>query len=242
MTLRECFDQHRGRPVAKIDHFFDVYEPHFCRYRGKPVRLLEIGVNRGGSLELWRKYFGTDASIHGIDINPKAADRSPPDTVVHIGSQQDSQFLIDIATRFGPFDIVIDDGSHLMLHQINSFEAIYPLLSPQGLYICEDAFTSYWHEYGGSLRGKNTFIEYAKDLIDELHAYWATDGNMLPTAFTKTTKSIHFYSGTVVFERQPISEPFYTIRHSQGKKNVPIDELKEAAGRNVPRNLPEHNR
>lgn len=53
MTLKECFDNHQGRPVGKIAHFFEVYEMHFARYCGTPVRMLEIGVHKGGSLELW---------------------------------------------------------------------------------------------------------------------------------------------------------------------------------------------
>ncbi|MEX0828075.1 MAG: class I SAM-dependent methyltransferase, partial [Haliea sp.] len=149
MTLRDCFESHTGRLIGKIDHFFDDYEPHLQRYRDTPVRLLEIGVHGGGSLELWNRYFGPDAAIHGIDIDPVAAGNAPSNARVHIGSQTDPAFLEAVLGEHGPFDILIDDGSHLMPHQIATFETAYPLLSPGGIYICEDAFTSYWHEYGG---------------------------------------------------------------------------------------------
>jgi hypothetical protein len=219
MTLRKCFNQHRGRYVAKIDHFFDVYEKHFSRFRDKPLKLLEIGVDKGGSLELWQNYFGPQCEIHGIDINPAVVEFAPEEAILHIGSQDSPDFIESVARDYGPFDIVIDDGSHLMRHQIDSFELIYPQLEDHGIYVCEDAFTSYWREFGGQLGGQHTFMEYAKGLIDQLHAYWAEDDALQPSAFTRTTSGIHFYSGAVVFERQPVSEPVYIARHKNALGN-----------------------
>ena len=233
MTLRDTFNQHSGKLVAKIDHFFDVYELHFSRFRDKPLKLLEIGVDRGGSLELWRNYFGGLCEIHGIDINPDVRKWAPDYATVHIGSQGDKEFLQSVANTHGPFDIVIDDGSHLMRHQIDCFEIFYPAVSEHGLYVCEDAFTSYWREYGGALSGKHTFIEYAKKLVDELHAYWAGDDGLMPTAFTRSTRGIHFYSGTVVFEKHPMAEPVYVLRHRNGSTSTTIGELKQAAAKNA---------
>ena len=137
---------------------------------------------------MWRNYFGPDAEIHGIDINPAAAAHAPPDAVIHIGSQDDKQFLSRVLSQSRPFDIVIDDASHLMAHQIDTFKAVYPAVSDNGLYICEDSFTSYWKEYGGQLGGENTFMEYTKGLVDELHAYWASDADFEPTEFTAMTR------------------------------------------------------
>ena len=147
-TLRECFESHRGHLIGKIDHFFDVYEPHFTRFINTPVKILEIGVDQGGSLELWQQYFGPAASIHGIDINPECKNLETQGFTIHLGSQADEGFLRTVNDAYGPFDIVIDDGSHLMEHQILSFETLYPLVDKNGIYICEDAFTSYWKEYG----------------------------------------------------------------------------------------------
>ena len=212
MTLRKCFDQHQGRLVGKVDYFFDVYETHLQAYRETPVRLLEIGVDKGGSLELWRQYFGEKAEIHGIDINPEAAELAPPDSTVHIGSQADGDFLISVSDEHGPFDIVIDDGSHIMEHQKLSFETLYPRLNTQAIYICEDAFTSYWPEYGGGCGAEGTFMEYAKNLLDQLHADWQFADRVEPTPFTRTTRGIHFYSGTVVFEKMPTNAPAYSIQ------------------------------
>ena len=233
MTLRDSFEQHRGRPVAKIDHFFDVYEAHLARFRGCELRLLEIGVDQGGSLELWQAYFGPGCEVHGVDINPQVASRAPEGARVHIGPQDDEVFLAGLVRDHGSFDIVIDDGSHLMAHQVATFNALYPTLSERGIYICEDAFTSYWKEYGGELRGEHTFMEFAKGLVDELHAFWATDAGAEPTAFTRMTRGIHFYSGAVVFEREAVREPVYVTRAGQGRTATSIADLKAAAGRTV---------
>ena len=229
MTLRNTFDAHRGRYTGKIDHFYDIYENHFARFRGTAVKLLEIGVHRGGSLEMWRNYFGPDAELHGLDINPAARVEAPEDCEIHLGSQDDPEFLKQVMDEHGPFDIVIDDGSHQMDHQICSFETIYPRLAPRGLYVCEDAFTSYWREFGGAVGADHTFVEYAKRLIDELHAYWAGDDGLTPTEFTRSTAGIHFYSGTIIFERRPMEEPFYAVRTAKGLTRTSIADLKRAA-------------
>ncbi|MEP1470504.1 MAG: class I SAM-dependent methyltransferase [Halieaceae bacterium] len=233
MSLRDCFDRHKGRYVGKIDHFFDVYERYFSAYRGRPVNLLEIGVYRGGSLEIWREYFGPQATIHGIDINPDAINHAPVGSKIHIGSQGDPDFLKSVASAHGPFDIVIDDGSHLMPHQIDTFETLYPLMHERGIYVCEDAFTSYWREYGGQLGGATTFIEHAKRLVDDLHAFWAVDEGVKPTLFTTTTRAVHFYSGTVVFEREPVTEPVYAVRRNENLQKISIADLKRSASENT---------
>lgn len=100
-------------------------------------------------------------------------------------------------------------------------------LTPNGVYICEDAFTSYWPEYGGRLRQKNTFIEYAKDLVDDLHAFWIMDDEHEPGPITQITEGIHFYSGAVVFQRALVSEPVYVLRAGETFNSVSIEELKK---------------
>ena len=180
---------------------------------------------------MWQSYFGPEAEIHGIDINPAALRHAPPGASVHIGSQDDEQFLSRVMEEHGRFDIVIDDGSHMMEHQITTFNTVYPTLSDNGLYICEDSFTSYWKEYGGELGGMSTFMEHAKRLVDELHAYWATDAGLEPTQFTTMTQGIHIYSGTVVFQRKPVDRPMYVVRHQDTLSEMSIAELKIAAGK-----------
>lgn len=233
MSLKKTFGKHQGRLIGKIDHFFDSYDPHFRAYRDTGVKLLEIGVNGGGSLELWQNYFGPQAEIHGIDIDPEAAALAPEGSFVHTGSQTDDAFMQPILDNSGPFDIVIDDGSHMMGDQIHSFEFIYPKMATNGIYVCEDAFTSYWPEYGGGLRKAGTFMEYAKGLVDELHALWIMDEGVSASPFARMTSAIHFYSGAVVFQRGEITDPAYIVKQGDKTTEIPIADLKLAAARNL---------
>ncbi len=232
-TLRQLFDAHRGRLLGKIDHFFDDYEPHLQGWRGRSPRLLELGVHGGGSLELWQNYFGAGADIHGVDIDPATAANCPPGARVHIGSQDDADFLGELVRQHGPFDIVIDDGSHRMDHQISSFEILYSGISEQGIYICEDAFTSYWPIYGGGAARGDTFIDYARNKVDELHAWWVEDGSLIASELTANTRFVTFLSGAVIFQRGKRQPPVYAIRRGEDFSELSASQLHTAARRNL---------
>ena len=91
--LAKLFFSHSGRIVHKWVHYLDIYDRHFGRFRNTPVKFLEIGVAQGGSLEIWRKYFGPDATIFGVDVNPVCASSVTSPNQVRIGSQDDPAFL-----------------------------------------------------------------------------------------------------------------------------------------------------
>ncbi|GAB3296475.1 class I SAM-dependent methyltransferase [Epidermidibacterium keratini] len=202
MSLWSQFIEHDGRGVQKWSQYFAAYENHLARFEGRPVRLLEIGVNRGGSLQLWKKYLGPRAIIVGLDIDPACKQVEEPQIHVRIGSQTDTALLQSIDDEFGPFDVVLDDGSHQNAHQIATMEFLYPRMSPTGVYLVEDVHTSYMERYAGGLHREGTFIERAKHLIDELHADYAGEA-LAPSAFTRSTTSLHFYDSVVAFERAP---------------------------------------
>lgn len=132
---------------------------------------------------------------------------------IHIGDQPDPVYMKELVERLPELAIILDDGGHEMKQQIHSFEVLYPLLSPQGVYLCEDVHTSYWSNYGGGCRRSGTFIEHAKRLIDRLNAFSmendATRGfrKQPVTEFTPSTDSIHFYDSVIVFEKAPREKP-----------------------------------
>jgi len=126
------FRHHTGRRVDKWRHYFEIYDRHFERFRGKRIRVLEIGIDHGGSLQLWKTYFGMDARIVGLDIDPRCADFAEDQIEVRIGNQSDTALLKSL----GPFDIVIDDGSHRLQDQLASYEALWPVT--KGVYLIED--------------------------------------------------------------------------------------------------------
>lgn len=177
--IAAAFDRHEGLLIHKWRHYPDVYDEVLARYRhgfpdpsgSRPVRLLEIGVSEGGSLEFWRRWFGPDAQITGVDVDPSCADLVDPDVAtICIGSQDDPSFLNSVVDDLGGVDIVIDDGSHVAAHQKASFDTLWPRLSEDGLYLIEDTHTSYWPGFDGGLRRPGTAIEEAKGLVDDMHS------------------------------------------------------------------------
>lgn len=132
------------------------YYKLFKHLKNKPIRLLEIGVggyqdaDRGGeSLEVWRDFF-PKGQITGIDIQTKEMDLGERVQILK-GSQVDPDFLADLVRDHGPFDIIIDDGSHQNLHVVTSFELLYPTLAPGGIYVAEDVQTAFFPRFGGSI-------------------------------------------------------------------------------------------
>lgn len=200
MTLWSEFLTHDKRIIHKWKHYFPIYERHFNSFVNRPLTFIEIGCGLGGSLQMWKRYFGPCARIIGVDINP-ACKRFEEDQVeVFIGPQQDAAFLDKLIGQVGIPDIVLDDGSHVMSHITSTFQFLYPRMLKNGIYAVEDLHTAYWEEFEGGLRKPTTFIELCKNLIDELNAEHSR-GALTPSDFTKNTTAMHFYDSVVVFER-----------------------------------------
>jgi hypothetical protein len=200
MTLWSDFLTNDKRVINKWKHYFPIYERHFKDFVYKPITFIEIGCGLGGSLPMWKRYFGPHARIIGIDIDPECKKFEEDQIEVYIGQQQDCKFLQSLLDEVGTPDIVLDDGSHIMSHITASFQFLYPRMLKNGIYMVEDLHTAYWDEYEGGLRKPSTFIEVCKNLIDELNADH-NRGALPPTEFTRTTVSMHFYDSVTVFER-----------------------------------------
>jgi hypothetical protein len=156
--------------IAKWSHYFPIYESVLPR--GRPVRMLEIGVDRGGSLRMWRRYLHPESVIVGIDINPECKKFDDPASriYVRIGPQQDTDFLRRVNEEFGPFDVILDDGSHLNSHIIDTFRHLFPnALSKDGVYIVEDIHANYWTAFADI---PMTFVDFTKWLMDAMHAHY----------------------------------------------------------------------
>lgn len=200
MSLWPIFLNNTGRVIHKWKHYFTIYEQHFSRYVNRPVLFIEIGCGEGGSLQMWKQYFGPHARIVGIDIRPECQRFEEDQISIRIGSQDDPALLQRVVDEFGTPDIVLDDGSHVMEHIQATFKFLYPRTAPTGVYMVEDLHTAYWSEYGGGLRQPGSFIETCKDLIDEINAEHSR-GALEPTEFSRTTLSMHIYDSVVAFER-----------------------------------------
>jgi 23S rRNA U2552 (ribose-2'-O)-methylase RlmE/FtsJ len=205
--LEKYFRENDKRLIHKWVHYFEIYHRHFERFRGRPVTVLEFGVSHGGSLQMWRNYFGRKTRIYGVDVDPRCAKLGGRHIKVFIGDQEDREFLRSIADEIGPVDVLIEDGGHTMGQQIATFEEFYPRMAPDGVFLIEDLHTSYWDSYGGGYRRPGTFVEYAKGLVDQLNAWHSREEELVVDDFTRSTKSVHFYDSIIVFERGVVERP-----------------------------------
>lgn len=205
--LVEYFENQEHRLIHKWMNYFEVYDRHFHKFCGQPMSLLEFGVSHGGSLQMWKHYFGKDAKIYGVDIDPRCASLGEENIVIIQGDQESRQSLKDITATLPKLDIIIDDGGHTFTQQINTFEECYERLNNGGIYLCEDTHTSFAPGWGGGHGNPATFVEYSKRLIDKLYAWHAQDPRLPVDQFTRNTFGLHFYDGVVVIEKRPINPP-----------------------------------
>lgn len=208
--LRELFLNHDGKLVHKWDHYFDIYEKYFSKYVGQQINILEIGISHGGSLQLWKKYFGVKVNIYAIDINPLCKDLEEERVKIFIGSQSDKYFLNKVAQQLPDLDIIIDDGGHTMEQQIVSFENLFLKVKEGGIYLVEDTHTSYWREFQGGYKKASSFIEYSKNMIDALYeGHLHNKRKIKINERTKNIIGISFYDSIVVFQKQQRPQPFH---------------------------------
>jgi hypothetical protein len=204
-SVASAFFQSQGRPVDKWHHYLEIYERYLSRYKGQSAFFLEIGVLHGGSLDMWRRYFGDQITIVGIDIDGRCASRVDAPNIVRIGSQADRQFLRDLVTEFGRPDVVLDDGSHIASHQRTSFDELFDAVKDDGIYIIEDLHTSYWAGWDGGYRRKGTAVDMIKKMIDDVHVWY----HKRPCTIAKgeSIGAIHVYDSTVVIEKRKRDRP-----------------------------------
>jgi cephalosporin hydroxylase len=224
-TIYEAFEKSQY-PSDKWYPYLSLYEAYLSKFRHHQlVTLVEVGVQEGGSLDMWGKFF-PEAQIIGIDIDPKCYELqyTNKNISVVIGDAGDPKFWDDFLVRFNNasgIDIFIDDGGHFMNQQITTLEKVWSYMSQGSVYICEDAHTSYMPYNGGGIKRDGTFIEYAKTLIDVQHYSWMqskTSDMMLKRKRFSNLKGIYFHDSFVVMEKD---HPYFemvriTNRDEQG--------------------------
>jgi hypothetical protein len=186
------------------------YTPHYDRYfkpmKSRRLNVLEIGV--GGyespevgarSLRMWKAYF-RKSQIVGIDLYDKSY-FSEHRIDVRQCDQTDKDSLKRLCEEYGGFDIVIDDGSHINEHVIESFEVLFPLLREGGIYAAEDIQTAYWPSYGGGINGTRTSMKYFKDLVDGLNHMEYPIPDYRPTYYDQNIVEISFFHNLVFIRK-----------------------------------------
>lgn len=168
--VNESLDQlairHQADKSSRYHNFAAKYDRLLADRRSTCRSLLEIGVGHGQSLRMWADYF-PEALIHGADIEPsfRTCEAYSPRIRFHVLDQGNAAQLQALA-GFAPFDLVVDDGNHWWREQIVSFQALFPLVRPGGIYLVEDTCTSYWPEYRNH---PVSCVDYFKGLVDEVN-------------------------------------------------------------------------
>jgi hypothetical protein len=193
--LNKLFKSFNNSPQGSTKHsiYFDIYEQLFNKFINKKITLIEIGVLNGGSLFMWRKYFGKEARIIGIDLNPKAKKWEKHNFEIYIGNQEDPKFIKDTLNIIGSFDILIDDGGHTNLQQINTLSQVLKFKNKKNsIVIFEDIHCSFMTEFGNP--SKFSFINYLKKINNDLvyRTYKKTN------SIIKKIYSINYYESMVV--------------------------------------------
>lgn len=209
-----------GPVLSKWEEYTETYERLFKNYKyGKKITMLEIGVQSGGSMVMWNSWFADAQFTYvGIDANPlcKQLDTSATDqTYIEIGSQNDVDFLEFMCEKYGPFDIVVDDGGHSAENMITSLRALFPCVTDDGIYVVEDTCTvAAGHEEFTTFEGK-TFPEHVAQIYRSMHDYWVpffdanrdfygeVDRSLYDPVFSNTVREVRMVDSMIVLEKKP---------------------------------------
>ena len=194
---RGTFEIFKRSPFKSIKHttYFSVYDNLFHKFKDTKIVFIEVGIFQGGSLFMWREYFGQQARIIGIDINPGAKKLEKYGFEIFIGSQSDSKFWENLFKTIGKVDIILDDGGHTFEQQIITAESVLQNIKDGGMLVVEDTHTSYMSDYGGI--SNTSFISYAKNMIDGINYRYEHFKN--EKTHNKNVFSLQFFESFVVF-------------------------------------------
>jgi SAM-dependent methyltransferase len=218
-SLRDLYREHTGKVSDKWEIYLDVYDATFAPWRALPISFVEVGVQNGGSLEIWAKYFANARAITGCDVNPRcgALRFDDPRVSVVVGPVNTATTAREIAARAGHFDIFVDDGSHVSPDIIAAFCNYFPYLRPGGLYVVEDLHCAYMPKWSGGIDAPNA-VAFFKMLVDGLHHhYWEQESTMeqraaafMPagsginfTRLAEAVASIAFYDSLAIVQKRP---------------------------------------
>ena len=177
-SLVELYQLHQGKVSDKWEIYLREYDRLFSPYRDRPIRLLEIGIQNGGSLEIWSQYFAKGEKFVGCDINPNCGKLSykDPRIALVIGDANSDETQAKVISLSDQFDLVVDDGSHTSGDIVRSFARYFFNLKEGGLYIAEDLHCSYWQELDGGLYHPYSSMSFFKRLVDVINQeHWQID-------------------------------------------------------------------
>lgn len=165
----------------KVTHhgYQRFYDFFLLPYKNKEFNFFEIGVDSGRSLKTWNDFF-TKANIYGMDINMGYEHERG---TIFQGDQSDKKDLRKIIKTIKNAEFIIDDGSHVPEHQLDTFNFLFSkMLSPGGIYIIEDIETSYWqkaelygYEIDAGYDAENNIVKIFRDIVDIVNREFLLD-------------------------------------------------------------------
>jgi hypothetical protein len=195
-NLREIYDSVPYLSI-KYDSYFPVYEAVLNKYVGREVKVVEVGVFNGGSLFMWRKFFGPKARIIGIDLNPEAREWEKDGFEIYIGDQAEDKFWTELFQKIGKVDVLIDDGGHTNRQQIVTAHHSIQNINDGGVLIVEDVHTNYFREFGNP--SKYSFVKFAQCIVDGVNSR-ANSIRRTYAQYSSCVYSVSFFESMVVFQ------------------------------------------
>ena len=203
----------------KWNHYSTVYDKLLSKYTSQPnLKVLEIGIQDGGSQRILKRYFPNSATIMGIDVDERCLNLNTG-TLLRLGSSRDKMFLQSVVREMGGVDLVIDDGSHRSSDQKMAFESLFPLLSNDGIYIVEDLEHSYFWKSGGAPYLPTTFWNYAKRTTEMLNYSFRVYPKLgMLNVKSSDLFSVSFYPQVIAFHKLKRQSPKICLTGQQGEK------------------------
>jgi 23S rRNA U2552 (ribose-2'-O)-methylase RlmE/FtsJ len=197
--LEAYFDEvMEGPGIWKWRHYFPIYHRHLSKFVGHEVHVVEIGIYSGGSLPMWRSYFGEDCQVYGVDIEPACIAHEQEGVQVFIGDQADPSFWEEFVAKVPRLDVVIDDGGHAPHQQITTLRSLLPHMAMGGVYICEDI-----HE---TFNPFHSFVDGMTTTLSDVHEHYPVH------TVHEHIASVHRYPALTVLEKpeRPV-RPFESV-------------------------------
>lgn len=210
----------QSNQTLKHQNYYKIYDKIFNSFKGKEIIFVELGVLYGGSLQAWQEYFGENAKIIGIDINPNLKKFETKKIKIEIGDQSKKEFWEMFYKKYGKIDILLDDGSHINFHTIFTLISSIKNIKKNGMIVVEDTMCSYDEKYGNP--SKYSFINFTKKCIDDLHSNFPKS-KKFNFSISKYIKNINFYPGIVVFNASELDNTSFE-RSKYGKRDILIED------------------
>lgn len=196
-SLLEIFNRHQGNLSDKWESYLSHYQDFLRDYRETPISIVEIGIQNGGSLEIWATYFKNARTIIGIDVDQACSLIEFNDSRIKLftGDALSHEIHAEVMKDILAIDFLIDDGSHTASDVVSVFLRYFPSISPEGIYVVEDTHTSYWSEFGGGLFQKNSQLNFFKALTDIINLdNWGSEKHSIDLIIENFSEYRNLYS------------------------------------------------